>query len=133
MSQRGTQSKPARHASCYMKKTPLILVTFCSLLANVCISDNGSAPAEPSPSNDSVVVLPKMTITDKNANPSLRICPHDLNEAAFAKGDLLVGFPAQARFKRVFDGSAAVGVMVDAEGKRAFLCKKELNAFSLYD
>jgi outer membrane biosynthesis protein TonB len=99
-----------------MKKLSLFLVTVFISTASVGFADNGSVPAVPGPSNDPVVVLPKMTITAKRTDPSLLIPRNDLTEASFARGDPVVGFPSQARFKRIFDGRAAVGVMVDAEG-----------------
>ena len=99
-----------------MKKPSLFLVTVCISTGNIAFADNGSASAQPRVANISANVSPKMTITNEEPNPSLLIPKNDVTEAAFAGADPEVEFPSRGRFESVFDGRAAVGVMVDAEG-----------------
>jgi hypothetical protein len=81
-----------------------------------CYAVDGSASAQRRVSNSSVDVPPKLTITNEETNPSMHIPKNDLTEAAFAGSEPEVEFPSRGRFEGVFDGRAAVGVMVDAEG-----------------
>jgi outer membrane biosynthesis protein TonB len=99
-----------------MKKPLLALVTLCTCTAIICFADNGSASAQSRAANESDELAPKLTITNEEPNPSLLIPKNDVTEAAFAGIEPEVEFPSRGRFESVFDGRAAVGVMVDAKG-----------------
>jgi outer membrane biosynthesis protein TonB len=70
----------------------------------------------PSAPNGAGTPSSKMTISNETPEPDLLIPKSDLTEATFADKEPEIEFPHRARFDRVSEGRAAIGVMVDAEG-----------------
>lgn len=99
-----------------MKKTFLFLVAVCASTAALGFAQEGSVPAPSGGSSGPAVVLPKMTISNEKPDPSLLLKEGDFIEPSFRNADPEIPFPSRARLDKVYDGQAAVGVMLDAEG-----------------
>ena len=97
-------------------KTLIFLVAVCISTAALGFAQEGSVSAPSGGSSGPAVVLPKMTISNEKPDPSLLLKQGDFMEASFSDAEPEVPFPSRARLDNVFDGRAAVGVMVDADG-----------------
>ena len=97
-------------------KTLIFLVAVCISTAALGFAQESSVSAPSGGSSGPAVVLPKMTISNEKPDPSLLLKEGDFMEPSFRNADPEIPFPSRARLDRVYDGQAAVGVMLDAEG-----------------
>jgi hypothetical protein len=99
-----------------MKKLSLFLVAVYISTAAIGFAEDVPISMPSGGSNDPVVVSLKMTISNEKPDPSLLIREKDLLDPSFRNADPEIPFPSRARLDKVYDGRAAVGVMLDAEG-----------------
>jgi hypothetical protein len=93
-----------------------ILLIFCISTMAIRHAAMGSPLAPALAGSDTGTPSVKMTISNEIPEPNLLIPKSDLTEAAFADKEPEIEYPHRARFDRVSEGRAAIGVMVDAEG-----------------
>ena len=99
-----------------MYKPFQLLLVFCVSIIALGSAAIASPSAQPVSASDTGTPSPKMTISNETPEPNLLIPKSDLTEAGFADTEPEIEYPHRARFDRVSEGSAAVGVMVDDEG-----------------
>jgi len=95
-----------------MYKPFLPLAAFCISI----IAIGSAAMGSPSAPNSAGTPSSKMTISNETPEPDLLIPKGDLTEATFADKEPEIEYPHRARFDRVSEGRAAIGIMLDAEG-----------------
>ncbi|MBK9990836.1 MAG: energy transducer TonB [Verrucomicrobia bacterium] len=100
-----------------MKKTFLFFVAVCVSTAALGFAQEGLVSASAGVASGSVAVSsPKMTISNEKPDPSLLLKEGDFVQPSFRDSDPEIPFPSRARLDKIYDGQAAVGVMLDAEG-----------------
>ncbi|MBK9991046.1 MAG: hypothetical protein IPP19_10000 [Verrucomicrobia bacterium] len=99
-----------------MKKTFLFFVAVCVSTAALGFAQEGLVSASAGVASGSVAITPKMTISNEKPDPSLLLKEGDFVQPSFRDSDPEIPFPSRARLDKIYDGQAAVGVMLDAEG-----------------